>query len=532
MGENKKQPEKKNAVLVWEIFRWIAQVLLALLLIMLIFFQAPWKIITLLSIVLAACTILPMPFRKWFWLSVAFILLVLVIWVFVPEDNYDWSPFTFDDEITTREVKYAIPDKENAAVIYNGLLQDFDPRKMNLKFLPPGVRKIVLSEPWIGSDYPELVQWLSGHETVIRTFPQVYRIRTCRFPGNYKLSVTGKLQINRYVALKSWAVLLMLSGNNDIAENRINQGLLKYLNTLRIADHLYQQKRMVDFLQSFTIENLTLIPISRLVIEESLIDKQLRIISDDLTNLEDNWSSDFLECLEHEKLYVKNTFCSLIFEKDLKDRIRYSRNPAAAIWQRLRLRKLNEKYALKVSMKAYAILAWFTFPATPQKVTEIIESTYEEYYAMTEAGFDWDKQTDGTPPSFKLNCRFLIWWLLTKRTSRPYSRFHDIYLKRLAQRRGLSLLIAIKQYHNEHGTWPESLDEIKHDVPPNALVDPTGNDDFVYTIEGNTFRLYSKGINNIDEAGRRDYIPDLDKYQDDIAIWPLPVPETGTLDNE
>jgi flagellar biogenesis protein FliO len=39
-------------------------------------FQAHWRLITLLLIVLAACTVLPKLARKWFWLSEAAIALM------------------------------------------------------------------------------------------------------------------------------------------------------------------------------------------------------------------------------------------------------------------------------------------------------------------------------------------------------------------------------------------------------------------------------------------------------------------------
>jgi len=530
MVENEQQNDKKKAGLVWRIFKWIGLGLLVLLLIAAVIYQAPWKVMTLLATILAACTVLPRPFRKWFWLSVSAVLIALIIWVFLPEDDEGWQPYTFDEELAALEAKYAIPDEENAAIIYNELLQEYDPKKMWLKFLRPGVRELVLSEPWISTDYPELVQWLHGHENAIRILPQACRIKTCRFPNNFKLTVTDKLQINRYTALKSWAVLLLLSGNNDIAEGRLDQGLLKYVCALQIADHLYQQKRIVDFLISFGIEGLALWPVNRLVIEEQLNDKQLKIVSDNLTNLENNWCSDFSQCLEYDKFYVKNTFCSLVFETDAKDRVRYSRNPESAIWGHFRLRKF-ETYLQRTSMKAYTILAWFALPATPKKVTEIIEKTYEEYHAMAESGYAWDKEKIAPPPSLKLNCRFLI-RLLTNRISRRYNGFHYIYLKRLAQRRGLRLLIAIKQYNIEYGTWPASLDVIQSHVPAEVFLDPTSDDAFVYALDGDGFRLYSKGINRIDEGGRRGYVRALDKNQDDIAIWPLPKQETGDLDND
>ena len=494
MSEQKQQQEKKNPGCIKKIYKWIGPSILILLILLSLIFVAPKKVIILLLIILAALTILPKKYRKWFWLTAGGAVLISIIWIFLPEDNTDWWPYTFDDEIAVYEEKYAIPDEENAAIIYHELMQGYDPKKLRLNFLHPEVQKIVLSEPWMSDDYPELVQWLQGHENTIKILPQACRIRTCRFIGNFKIRMTDKLQIDRYTALKSWAVLLLLSGNNDIAEDHLDQGLLKYTDALEIANHLYQQKRITDFLISFGIEDLAFLPISRLVIEERLDDKQLDIVSDSLRNLENNWSSDFRRCLEYNKLFVKNAFCSLVFEKNTNNHIRYNRSPEDAIWGRFRLKKLKETYWQKKSMKAYTILVWFVLPDTPQKAAEIIDKIYEEYYAMAESDFDWDKEKIDPLYSLELNCRFLI-WSLSDRISGRFDGFHDIYLKRLTQRRGLKLLIAIKQYKNEHGAWPNSLEEIKTAVPTEAFIDPSTGKQLQYENHGRYFSLYGETIN-------------------------------------
>ena len=513
MVENKLQPEMKKAGLAKRILKNIGLGVLTLTILLALVFEVSLKIVILLVIILAAFTALPKPARKWFWLSVGVVIIALTIWVFLPENNHHWRPYIFEKEQDEFEAKYTIPYEENAAVIYNKLVWDFDPQEMRLKFLHPEVRKKVLSEPWISYDYPELALWLGEHENTISFLPQACRFKTCRFPGNFKLRVTNMLELNRYTALKSWAILLLLSANNDVAEGRLDSGLSKYACVLRMADHLYQQKRIADFLLCFSIEGLALKPVRRLVIEEQLSDSQLRNVSDSLTNLEDNWSSDFLQCLEYDKFFVKNTFCSLAFEKDTQNHVRYSRNPANAIWGRFRRSKFKETYWFRKSMKAYAILAWFVFPATPRKAAEMIDKVYEEYHAMAKSDFDWDKQKAGPPPSLELNCKFLV-WLLTKSISRPYSGFHDIYLKRLAQRRGLSLLVAIKQYNIEHDMWPKSLEQISEYVTPEAFLDSTNDDGFAYILDGDGFKFYSKGENCIDEEGREK------DGADDWPIWP------------
>ncbi|MHC4302589.1 MAG: hypothetical protein ACYS7Y_35460, partial [Planctomycetota bacterium] len=62
--------EKKKTGWARRIMKWIGLGLLTLLIILALIFQAPWKITTLLAIILAACTALPKQMRKWFWFGV------------------------------------------------------------------------------------------------------------------------------------------------------------------------------------------------------------------------------------------------------------------------------------------------------------------------------------------------------------------------------------------------------------------------------------------------------------------------------
>jgi len=98
-------------------------------------------------------------------------------------------------------------------------------------------------------------------------------------------------------------------------------------------------------------------------------------------------------------------------------------------------------------------------------------------------------------------------------------------------RRGTWLILGLRQYHNAHDAWPRTLDAISKYVPAEALVDPTNGDAFVYVTDGDSFRLYSKGLNRLDEGGRSGYVRGSKKVEDDIWIWPPSVPKPGDNDS-
>ncbi|MCK4753182.1 MAG: hypothetical protein KAS75_07025, partial [Planctomycetes bacterium] len=138
---------------------------------------------------------------------------------------------------------------------------------------------------------------------------------------------------------------------------------------------------------------------------------------------------------------------------------------------------------------------------------------YERYYAMAEPDFDWKKGPGKSSPKFRLNFRCTTEFMADIAEG-AYYRIHEIYLRLLTDRRGCQLLIGLRRHKNKTGDWPESLDEIKAFVPAETFIDPTNEGVFVYKLTDDSFTLYSKGLNGIDEDGKRE------DEQDDWQIWP------------
>jgi hypothetical protein len=276
---------------------------------------------------------------------------------------------------------------------------------------------------------------------------------------------------------------------------------------------------MFDFLIGFGIEGLALPPLNKFVMEGSLDEQEHLLISNMLGDLENNWASDFLECLEYDKLFVKNIFCSLVYQKNLKGQIRLSRNPAEVIWGRRRSQRMTEHYWQRKSLKAYTILVWLFFPSNPQKAGKMIDSIFEQCHGLADPDFVRDKENISSADSLTLNCRFLV-KTLTNKSTRLYGGFRHVYMTRLSQRRGLRLLIATKQYNIKNGRWPESLDAIKSSAPAQAFIDPVNNGPFIYKTTDDSFTLYSKGENNLDENGKSDKWSFQDQGPDDWLFWP------------
>ncbi len=513
--------EKKKPGIIRRVLKYIGLGLLSLVLVAAVFFQAPWKVITLLVVVLLACTVLPKPGRKWFWISVGAVVIGLVVWVLLPDsDSGDWRLFTFDEEVAALEARRAIPDSENAAIIYNQLLDNYQEDACEPNFVDDDRYDITASEPWASEDHPEIAEWLKAQQGTIDGLLQACEIEECRFPIAADIwSLNGSM--DRLPQMRSWARLLARAGNNDIGEGRIDAGLEKYMAVVQMAEHLHQQPTMVDLLVGVACEAIALKQFNRFVVTGNATEENLRFIQETLAKNKHTWSSDFTGILDCEKLMFKN-LCAICYETNDKGKVRLTRDATAAMRAQVPQDAPQLTYWQKKLMRASTILLWFYMPSTPQKLGKIIDASYEKLYAMAEPAFHWEKEVKEIPPTslfstrFRFNYRCLI-ELLVAMTGKSYYGIHDLYTRCMVGRRSSRVIIALRRYKNEKGNWPESLDDVKGLAPAEIFVDPINNGCFVYKLADDGFTLYSKGKNNIDEGGLRNC---KEGGTDDWQIWP------------
>lgn len=531
--------ERKKSAIIRRMLRWIGLGALSLLLITVIIFQAPWKVIALLLIFLLACTALPRPFRKWFWLSVGVIIMALIIWVFLPEDNEGWHPYTFNEELAALQAKYAIPDSENAAIIYDQLLDSYDAGT----FLWPDsldweLEELTISGPWLSSEYPELATWLQGQDGKIKILMQASKKNKCRFPiAGDLVQLTANpprdfkevtdfwwsLPHRRPVPMRELGKLLVRVANNDIAEGRVDEALEKYIAVLQIGGHLRQQPSILDILVGMAVKAMGLEQIKAFLVSGDATEGRLALLQAALNDKEDDWRSDFLKVLENDKLILKYFMCAMAYQTNSENKVRLNRDPNSTLRNLIHIDpgpdgRLSEYWETKLT-KAETIFCWFFVPPTPQKAAKIIDKVCDKWYAMAEADFDWQR-----PPekffwrSIRSNYRSFA-EMMAHIYQPAYSVFHNAYLRSLVDRRCCWLILGLRQYKNRNGNWPERLEDIRSLVPPEVFTDPIGGDTFVYKLSGEGFTLYSRGKNNIDEGGQKWYEKD-GTGPDDLLIWP------------
>ena len=551
--------ERKKSAIIKRILKWIGIGWLALLVLAAAYFRAPWKVTALLLVFLCACTVLPKPARKWFWLSVGVILIVLIIWVFLPGNNEGWRPHTFDEELAALEANYAIPDSENAAVIYNQLLADEAkykkrPQKEGDKLIAEALEKGTVSIPvedvndindlfrfsystfypdfwdsdidyltrcqtWSSKQYPRAAQWLRERENTTRMLLEASRKQRCSFPIPLDAMSLG-LSLKRYAPMRRWALFLIQGANNDLGDGRTAEAAEKNLAVLQMANHLYQQPLLLVFLVGQAIEIHALENFKRAVIEEDLAGEHLDLTEETLQGIEHDWHSDFLRILRCEKIMAKNMLASLLFETNQRGQVRRARSPQIIAMCEDANDISKPTFWQKKLWKVGTIISWFFMPSDPQELVQVFDSAYETLYPMAEQDFDWqEKPPKVSLSSIEFNYRYMMVDLLRLTTEWGLCRFHEQYLCTAADRTGSLLIVELRRHKNKTGSWPESLDEIKDTSKAEYFVDPSNGGDFIYRLRPDTFILYSRGMNNIDEGGER-WSEDDGTGPDDLLIWP------------
>ncbi|HIJ52350.1 MAG TPA: hypothetical protein HPP66_04250 [Planctomycetes bacterium] len=511
----RRRNKKKKPGAVRRILKWIGLTLLVALIILVLVFRAPWKVTTLLVTILLACTVLPKRYRKWFWLSAAAIVIALIIWVFLPEDSQGWRPYTFDEELAALEAKYEIPDSENAATIYNDLLEKYDANTFEPNFMDDDLDSLTRREPWSGKDHPELAKWLQGHEETLAALIRAGEKEKCHFVICANHAELGRI-MKRLSPIRRWAFLLIRAANNDLAEERIEQALEKQMAVLQMAKHQLQQSTVIEMLVGKAIEALALGQFKRFIVTGGAAEKHVSVIEKAVTDIKHDWTYDWPRILDCEKLLMKNMLCGFFYEVNTEGKTRLNRGATGYMRTERQAKTVQRPgYWRRKSNKAKTIFWWFYLPPTHKKGGQIIDTSYEMLYKMTKPDFDWAKGTGKSSTMIRLNYQYLIEHLVGI-LEPSYHRIHDIYLRTVAEQRGTRLIITLRRYKNENSRWPESLEDIKSLAPEEILVDPINGGSFVYKLTEENFTLYSKGKNNIDEGGKRDP----ESGADDWLIWP------------
>jgi hypothetical protein len=254
----------------------------------------------------------------------------------------------------------------------------------------------------------------------------------------------------------------------------------------------------MDFFVGSAIEQETLMLISRAIVQENLTESRLRIISE-AVNTQDNWNKVWPSILKVEKLRIKN-FCGHAYEVNQKGRVRISRGVIRSADVQKSLSDWERKLTNKIASIAFPLHV----PYRPKTVSRVIDKAYESYKDAALPGFNWDEIEEYEHARNKhlrrlYSMRFVLPFVGLDNST--LSALHNCYMRLTARRRACHILTGLRLYKNNIGVWPQKLEDVESLVPSEALIDPTNGGPFVYKLTDDSFMLYSKGKNKIDDNG-------------------------------
>lgn len=209
---------------------------------------------------------------------------------------------TVEQRLAAIDAARTITDAENAAILYNQLLDKYDKSAFSSLSIDPN--DIAYKKLWLSEDYPDLAKWFEERQEITINLLQLYKFEKCRFPiPSFPDGISTT--VNRTQTIRRWAYFLARSANNDIAEGRIEKALEKYFCIIRLGRHSFQQPVALDILTGIAIESISLQKFRICIIETDLTEEQIQTIEKAIKQSDNEWTREWNNMIEVERLYNK-----------------------------------------------------------------------------------------------------------------------------------------------------------------------------------------------------------------------------------
>ena len=493
--------------------RWVCVVVFSILFFVGLFLQLPWKMLVCLVIIPIVGIFVPKKIQPWLWGALTVILLVVWIWVRLPETNDQrWRPYRFDSEIVEIRSNWLTDIRENASAEYSKLFATYDESIFYFPYRTPQAEYETFSAPWNPQDYPQVAKRLDDFEPGIDIFLKATAMEGCRFSIPFDLDRLQRQQ-RQLNQLKGWSRLVLRSANRDLYLGNFDKALEKQLAVLSLAQHLYQQQTLFDQAAAFHIELMASRRLESFIIQYVSEPDILNQVEQAILNVDPHWAGNWVAIQEREKLLTKNII-GLFYEINEDGRIRMSHNVMLDLQEAMG-HPPRQLFSNHDEMSKIAVVGlWLSLPKNPEKIAKLIDDRFDHYSLQIQKGVHLPTVRLRDIWKMGLNFRSVIDWLAMQRVGYFWAldgqyRRHEALVNRI------HILAAIKRHYLMHNVWPDSLEQLGI-KEPHRLIDAINGKQFVYQKTKDSFRLYSLGPNGVDDSGINNPINE----QDDIVIWP------------
>ena len=207
-----------------------------------------------------------------------------------------------DEQLRAIDVAHAIADEENAALVYGRIILDETLPSLAPRDLPADVQEATFARPWRSEEFPQATAWINQRKGVVEILLQAGRKQGCWFPA----AEASKQSTRRWSLVMEGKNLLLRAANNDMGENRVEEGLEKLLCVFQMAEHFRSQFHPSDYDASMIVTSEALQRLAELAIRGDMPPDWLIRFESVLPPLEETWYEQSKLLYKAEKLYMES----------------------------------------------------------------------------------------------------------------------------------------------------------------------------------------------------------------------------------
>lgn len=153
------------------------------------------------------------------------------------------------EQLAAINAQYAVPDSENAALIYEELWEKWEESEPWPVDVSEEVGNYTLRSAWSSDEYPRLVEWMGERQYLIDGLLRATKKEGCFFP----IALDGNPLLTKYPQMVDWGRFLIRSANRDLGEGRVEEAVEKYCCAIQMAIHLCRQPEQMLCLRGIAV---------------------------------------------------------------------------------------------------------------------------------------------------------------------------------------------------------------------------------------------------------------------------------------
>ncbi len=258
---------------------------------------------------------------------------------------------SINKQIAAFEAARQIPDSQNAALIYERLLNDANFINMAeddvFKRMTTGGN---FSRPWKSRDFPEEAGFIEKNKIIFTQLQETAKREKCVFkiPVDIKQPIADDLS-----QFRNWAQFIHFAANNDIAEGRFDVAMEKSLLIYKISQHFQQQPILTYYLVGVAFEAISMQCMKNMIMEPNLTEQQLQTIEKLPAKTGNDWEKIIGVLIEGEEYYAENIIQNYPFLTRLVLRMSFKTMSKITVdsVKKLYYRSLADRYGYRIMIE-------------------------------------------------------------------------------------------------------------------------------------------------------------------------------------